>query len=412
MYNITMSYVESSLKLRRSIAKMTDTNSDDWFLCLKARFGLEIVFTAIKEVLGSGNVLTTPYTCITAINPILAGGLEPHYIDIDPTLLSTSDIPADKITPDTRAIVMQHTLGIIDNKNNLYNIAKKHHLILIEDSAHCLLRMARGTDDQPLADISAHSFGVEKILQSTKFGGAIYVNPQLKEKQPELYDKICSYLITLKQPESALSFRIRTYRFNNAVIQHMPQPLKNPIRNLAIKTKLLEPAVYEYEQEGRQASPRTTNEFVNNTILKALPSLKNNYDHRRVNVKYYREHLKSKKFTVIPQSTEDEPLLAYPIVFESTTFANYAYDLLTNAGFFVRRWYMPLLYPGPKFYQLYFYKPEECPIAESFSPRVLCLPTDLPASQIHRIVSLLTPVDKPVEKNPTSVENNNISPKA
>ena len=158
-----MSFIESSLKVRRSIAKMTDTNSDDWFLCLKARFGLEIVYSAIKEVLGPGSVLTTPYTCITAINPIMAGGLEPQYIDIDPALLSTSDIPANRITADTRAIVMQHTLGIIDNKNNLYNIAKRHNLVLIEDSAHCLLRMARGTDDLPLADISAHSFGVETV---------------------------------------------------------------------------------------------------------------------------------------------------------------------------------------------------------------------------------------------------------
>lgn len=407
-----MSFIESSLKVRRSIAKMTDTNSDDWFLCLKARFGLEIVYSAIKEVLGPGNVLTTPYTCITAINPIMAGGLEPQYIDIDPTLLSTSDIPADRITADTRAIVMQHTLGIIDNKNNLYNIAKRHNLVLIEDSAHCLLRMARGTDDLPLADISAHSFGVEKVLPNTKFGGAIYVNPKLKDKNPQLYDKICSYLITLKQPEAALSFRVRTYRFNNSIIQHLPRPLKNPIRNFAIKTKLLEPAVYDYEQEGRQASPRTTNEYVNNSILKALPGLKSNYDRRRANVKYYREHLQSKKFISIPQSEDDEPLLAYPIVFENTTFANYAYDLLTNAGFFIRRWYMPLLYPGPKFYQLYYYKPEDCPIAESMSPRVLCLPTDLPASRIHQIVTLLTPVDKPVEKNSASVEKDKISPNA
>ncbi|MBR6097446.1 DegT/DnrJ/EryC1/StrS family aminotransferase [Candidatus Saccharibacteria bacterium] len=407
-----MSFIESSLKVRRSIAKMTDTNSDDWFLCLKARFGLEIVYSAIKEVLGPGNVLTTPYTCITAINPIMAGGLEPQYIDIDPTLLSTSDIPADRITAGTRAIVMQHTLGIIDNKNNLYNIAKRHNLVLIEDSAHCLLRMARGTDDLPLADISAHSFGVEKVLPNTKFGGAIYVNPKLKDKNPQLYDKICSYLITLKQPEAALSFRVRTYRFNNSIIQHLPRPLKNPIRNFAIKTKLLEPAVYDYEQEGRQASPRTTNEYVNNSILKALPGLKSNYDRRRANVKYYREHLQSKKFIPIPQSEDDEPLLAYPIVFENTTFANYAYDLLTNAGFFIRRWYMPLLYPGPKFYQLYYYKPEDCPIAESMSPRVLCLPTDLPASRIHQIVTLLTPVDKPVEKNSASVEKDKISPNA
>ncbi len=407
-----MSYIESSLKVRRSIAKMTDTNSDDWFLCLKARFGLETVFSAIKEVLGAGNVITTPYTCITAINPILAGGLEPRYVDIDPDLLSTSDIPASKITNDTRAIVMQHTLGIIDNKNNLYNIAQKRHLILIEDSAHCLLRMSRGTDDQPLADISAHSFGVEKVLQGTKFGGAIYVNPKLKEKNPKLYEEICAQLINLKQPSSSLSFRIRTYRAQNSIIQRLPRPIKTPVRNLAIKLKMLEPSVYEYEQEGRQATPCTTNEYVNNVILKQLNTLRSNYEHRTVCVKYYREHLKSKKFKTIPVADHDEPLLAYPILFEDTTFANYAYDLLTNSGFFIRRWYMPLLYPGPKFYQLYYYKPEECPIAESASPRVLCLPTDIPLSRVKRIVDLIAPVEKAVEKNQPPVENKNISPNA
>ena len=73
---------------------------------------------------------------------------------------------------------------------------------------------------------------------------------------------------------------------------------------------------------------------------------------------------------------------------------------------------MPLLYPGPKFYQLYYYQPEECPIAESASPRVLCLPTDIPLSRVKRIVDLIAPVEKAVEKNQPPVENKNISPNA
>lgn len=404
MYNKLMSFVDSSLKVRRSIAKLTGTDADDWFLCLKARFGLEMVFAAIKDTLGSGEVFTTPYTCITAINPILSGGLEPRYIDIDPELLSTSDIPKSKITKRTRAIVMQHTLGLIDNKNNLYNIAKKHNLVLVEDSAHCLLRMARGTADLPLADVSVHSFGVEKVLPGTKFGGAIYVNPHLKAKHPQLYEAICNRLIKLKQPPAGLSFRLRNYRISNAAIQRLPKSLKTTVRHLAVKTKILEPAVYDFEQEGRQATPYNTNQFVNETILRELPGLKANYDRRLSNTKYYREHLDSKKFTPIAQGPQDEPLLAYPIVFEDATFADYAYDLLTNSGFFIRRWYKPLLYPGPRFNQIYSYDPEKYPIAESFSRRVLCLPTDLPLSQTKRVIELIAPVEKTVENNSSPVE--------
>ena len=232
------------------------------------------------------------------------------------------------------------------------------------------------------------------------------------QKNPKLYEEICAQLINLKQPSSSLSFRIRTYRAQNSIIQRLPRPIKTPVRNLAIKLKMLEPSVYEYEQEGRQATPCATNEYVNNVILKQLNTLRLNYEHRTACVKYYREHLKSKKFKTIPVADHDEPLLAYPILFEDTTFANYAYDLLTNSGFFIRRWYMPLLYPGPKFYQLYFYKPEECPIAESASPRVLCLPTDIPLSRVKRIVDLIAPVEKAVEKNQPPVENKNISPNA
>ena len=159
---------ESNLAIREKLAKYSNTNPDDWFLCLKARYGMAASFT--------------PYTCITSVNPIIVADLKPVYADIDPQTLSITG--ADKlVNKRTRAIVVQHTLGIINPEiQNIGKICKDTGIMLVEDSAHCLARMAVDHKGRPIADISVHSFGVEKVLQNTKFGGAIYINPRPPNK--------------------------------------------------------------------------------------------------------------------------------------------------------------------------------------------------------------------------------------
>ena len=388
-----------SLQVREKLAKLTRTNAEDWFLCLKARFGMALVFDAIRDEFGEGEVITTPYTCITSINPILVSGLTPIYQDIDQSILSTNKVDEKLIKAKTRALVMQHTLGIIGNKQKLRKIAEKHNLLLIEDSAHCVTRFARDTEDKILADISIHSFGVEKVLTGTKFGGAIYLNPELKIKQPSLYDRLITKFKILKKPDKALSIRIRTYRYNNAIIQRLHGNARQKFRSFEIKTGILEPPIYPFEQDGQQDEPCATNKYVNNRILTQLSTLKSNYLRRNTNVEHYHKKLHSKQFKNITKL--EEPLLAYPILFNTAEKANQAYDMLTSAGFFIRRWYSPLLYPGPNSLKIYRYNPAKAPIAEDISKRVLCLPTDLTITETEQIIKLLTnqtqPVENPVE---------------
>ena len=397
-----MNFIESSNKIRRLLATESETDPNDWFLCLRARYGMAVVFDAVYDLLGDGEVLTTPYTCITAINPILVSGLTPVYVDIKPELLSNNTVPAKLVSHRTRAIVSQNTLGLIGDRSALDKIADEHKIPLIEDSAHCLLRMARNHRGRIIADISVHTFGVEKVIAGTKFGGAIYVNPDFKQKAPKLYEEICHRLINLPQPTGPLKFRIKSYKTINAIMQRMPHAIKPHFRNFAVKTKLLEPPVSEAEQEGRQLKPMNTNEYVNEVILKNLPYLRSIYDKREKNVEIYNQELYSEKFIKIAEHSS-EPLLAYPIIFDDIVRANYAYDLLTTAGFFIRRWYSPLLYPGPKYYQFYHYKPEQCPIAEEVSKRTLCLPTDQSPERTRKIIQLINSVQKPVEKNSQDV---------
>jgi dTDP-4-amino-4,6-dideoxygalactose transaminase len=383
-----MSFEESSKAVRQKLAKMTDTDPNDWYLCMKARFGMALVFNALRDIKGYGDVITTPYTCITSINPILTSGLKPVYADIDPEFLSTTSVKSALVRPRTLALVMQHTLGMIGDKTKLAKFAEDRNLLLVEDSAHCVTRMARTKSGRILADISVHSFGVEKVLTTTKFGGAVYVNPTLKKKNKELYEQICVKLGQLKEPGRLLNLRVKTYRFHNGVLQRMPQFIKPSFRSLQIKLGLLEPAVYPFEQEAQQDEPKNTNTFVNEKMLEGLGKLKLNYTRRETNVGLYNKHLKSTHFKNL--TSLNEPLLAYPILFKDQQKAQAAYEMLTSSGYFIRRWYYPLIYPGPKSTKRYYYKPEMAPVAEDVSKRVLCLPTDLPAIETQKIIKLIS----------------------
>lgn len=381
------SILSSDQMVRQQLAKISGTNPEDWFLTLKQRFGLAEVYRAIKTVEGIGEVIATPYTCITAINPIIVARHTPIYADIDPTTLSTATIPERLINKHTRAVVMQHTLGILSNPQDLIEKAHKHKLLIIEDSAHALLRFARDDNNEIIADISAHSFGVEKILPGTKFGGAIYLNPRLKNTRPELYETIVKYLTSLPQPTKSLSFRVKHYRFNNAILQRTPASIRHNLRDFAVKSKILEPAIYPFEQDAKQSESYAPNDYVNNTILKNLDTLKRNYARRLASVKYYNKNIHSQEFQ--PITTDEQPLLAYPILFKTEEKASQAYDILTSSGYFIRRWYSPLLYPGPNHNSLYKFDPSKTPKANSISARTLSLPTDLQNKELANILKLL-----------------------
>ena len=141
------------------------------------------------------------------------------------------------------------------------------------------------------------------------------------------------------------------------------------------------------EQDGKQRPAYALDHYAASQILANLPALPKNFEHRKENVAIYRSNLASPHFSIVSQV--DEPLLAFPIRFNKRENADEAYKQLTKAGYFIRRWYKPLLYPGANSYKTYNLNESETPEARKASETVLSLPTNLDKLATHKICEIL-----------------------
>ena len=106
------------------------------FFFYRGRVGLYVLLKALG--IGRGDaVATQAFTCLAVPEAILASGAKPLYIDIGAGSVNMD--PEDlreRITPEVRALVVQHTFGIPSDLDALCNIAEKAGVPLIEDCCH------------------------------------------------------------------------------------------------------------------------------------------------------------------------------------------------------------------------------------------------------------------------------------
>jgi perosamine synthetase len=80
-------------------------------------------------------VITTPFSFVASTNCFLYENAKPVFVDIDPKTLNMDVTKiAEKITPNTKAIVGVEAFGHPGGMAELEQLAQQHELILIEDS--------------------------------------------------------------------------------------------------------------------------------------------------------------------------------------------------------------------------------------------------------------------------------------
>lgn len=122
-------------------------------------------------------VITPALTFSTTVGSIVKSGLIPAFVDvgfndyvIDPEKIE------EMITPKTVAILAPNLLGNICRWDILREIAARHHLVLIEDSADTLGAQLHGKSTGHWTDISITSFYGSHIINCAGNGGMACFN--------------------------------------------------------------------------------------------------------------------------------------------------------------------------------------------------------------------------------------------
>lgn len=128
-------------------------------------------------------VIVSPYTmCASATAPLIYNAV-PVFADIeyDYYCLDPDDVER-KITDKTKAIIVVDILGQPYNMERINEIAKKHHLYVIEDNAQGPLATYKGKYAGTLGDIGVFSLNYHKHIHCGEGGVLVTDNDELAER--------------------------------------------------------------------------------------------------------------------------------------------------------------------------------------------------------------------------------------
>jgi dTDP-4-amino-4,6-dideoxygalactose transaminase len=151
-----------------------------------ATAGLEMALLACG--IGAGDEVITPaLSFVATANVIVRVGARPVFVDVG---LDSRNIDLDQveaaITPRTRAILPVHFAGLPVDMERLYAIAGRHKLRVIEDAAHAIGSLWRGSRIGSFGDLVCFSFHPNKNITTIE-GGAISGGTPAELKSIELH---------------------------------------------------------------------------------------------------------------------------------------------------------------------------------------------------------------------------------
>ena len=138
--------------------------------------GSAIKLCCIANGIGPGDeVLMSPFTFIASASSVLACGAVPKFVDIDETMNINPNEIEKNISSKTKAILAIHMQGQPCDMNKIMKIAKKHNLIVIEDTAQAFGAELNGKKTGTIGDCGAFSLQAGKTITSGE-GGFIATN--------------------------------------------------------------------------------------------------------------------------------------------------------------------------------------------------------------------------------------------
>ena len=334
------------------------------------------------EIAKGDEVLLQAFTCNSAVNPILEKGAKPIFVDIDDTLNIDPQDLRKKITPRSKAVMIQHNFGWPAQIEEILSIVQRNQLFLIEDCAHALGAKYREKFCGTFGAASFFSFGRDKIISSVFGGMAVAHNEKIAERIKEFQEKA-------DYPSSFWIFQqlLHPILTNYLVIPAygLDKNLGRVLLGIFHKLSILSKAVYKKEKRGKLSEhfpKRLPNAFAI-LALNQFKKLERFNAHRRKIANFYQETLKNTNFTLpLAKKREDikPAFMRYPILINFDT-DKILKEARKRKIFLDDGWRKSPVVPPDTNLEKMRYKMGSCPEAEKVAQAILNLPTHINISK-------------------------------
>ncbi|WP_235040390.1 DegT/DnrJ/EryC1/StrS family aminotransferase [Vreelandella profundi] len=128
---------------------------------------------------GKDEVIVTSRTFLATASSVVTAGAVPVFADVDRDSQNiTAASVAERITPNTRAIIAVHLAGWPCEMEALIALAEKHNLCVIEDCAQAHGATYKGQSVGSIGHIGCWSFCQDKIMTTGGEGGMVTTNDE------------------------------------------------------------------------------------------------------------------------------------------------------------------------------------------------------------------------------------------
>jgi 8-amino-3,8-dideoxy-alpha-D-manno-octulosonate transaminase len=152
--------------------------------------GTAALTTALAALgVGPGDEVIVPaWSWFSCFNSVVMQGALPVFAESDDSFnLDPADLDA-KITPQTKVIMVVHTLGSPADLDGILSVARRRGVKVLEDCAQSLGASYKGKPVGSIGDVGIYSFQIAKTISSGEGGSVVTNDPLLFERATRYHD--------------------------------------------------------------------------------------------------------------------------------------------------------------------------------------------------------------------------------
>ena len=141
----------------------------------------------LAEIKAGDEVIMPAYTFVSTADAFVLRGATPVFVDIRPDTMNMDETLIEAaITDKTKAIVPVHYAGVSCEMDTIMALAKKYHLLVIEDAAQGIMSTYKGQPLGSIGDFGCFSFHETKNFSMGE-GGALLIKDEKYIEDAEIY---------------------------------------------------------------------------------------------------------------------------------------------------------------------------------------------------------------------------------